>query len=51
MNIRDGKDMEGEHVKDEFRIGLIYGVVWAGSLTLHKHVLRESYECSTLLMK
>ena len=42
MKLRYGKAMEGEHVKDDVKIGLVYGVVWASSCTLHKHFLRES---------
>lgn len=28
MMLRDCKAIEGEYVKDDFDIGLIYGVVW-----------------------
>ena len=40
--------MQGEHVKDDIKIVLIYGVVWAASCTLHKDILRKLKEYSTL---
>ena len=42
MKLINDKAMEGGHVKDNLKIGLVYGVVRAASCALHKHVLRES---------
>ena len=42
MKLSNDKSMEGGHVKDNFTIGLVYGVVWIVSCTLHKQFLRES---------
>ena len=41
MKFRDGKAMKGERVNDKFKIGLVYGEVWAALYTLHKHILEE----------
>ena len=42
MELSNDDAMEGEHVKDNFKTGLVCEVVWAALCTLHKNVLKKS---------